>query len=160
MHNGSIDNRQFANLPGAVKGALLSSSIDKSDNISAYAENSFFFLPDVALVAGAQFLHAVRDRSDRFLTNGNQSGRRSFDIWSPKVGLLWDVDPTWQVFGNISRSAEVPSFGENQLHERRRSRTSARRPQPPTRSAPAAGGRTSPGTSRSTAPRSATNCSA
>ena len=27
--------------------------------------------------------------------------------------MLWDVDPTWQVFGNISRSAEVPSFGES-----------------------------------------------
>ncbi len=113
VHNGSIDNRQFANLPGAVKGALLSSSIDKSDNISAYLEDSFFFLPNVALVAGTQFLHATRDRDDRFLTNGDQSGRRTFDIWSPKVGLLWDVDPAWQVFGNISRSAEVPSFGEN-----------------------------------------------
>ena len=36
-----------------------------------------------------------------------------FSLWSPKAGLLWDVDPTWQVFGNISRSAEVPSFGES-----------------------------------------------
>jgi iron complex outermembrane receptor protein len=113
LHNGSIDNRQFQNLPGAVKGNLLSSSIDKSENIAAYAENSFYFLPDAALVAGTQFLHAMRDREDRFLINGNQSGRRTFDIWSPKVGLLWDVDPNWQVFGNISRSAEVPSFGEN-----------------------------------------------
>jgi iron complex outermembrane receptor protein len=113
LHNGSIDNQQFQNLPGAVKGSLLSSSVDKSENISAYAENSYSFLPDVAFVAGAQFLHAVRDRRDRFLTNGNQSGQRTFDILSPKVGLLWDVDPAWQVFANISRSAEVPSFGEN-----------------------------------------------
>src|SRR5262245_5614807 len=34
IFNGMIDNRQFANLPGAVKGALLSSSIDKSENVS------------------------------------------------------------------------------------------------------------------------------
>jgi iron complex outermembrane receptor protein len=27
--------------------------------------------------------------------------------------LLWDVDATWQVFGNISRSAEVPTFDAN-----------------------------------------------
>ena len=38
---------------------------------------------------------------------------RTFDIFSPKVGVLWDVDPTWQVFGNISRSAEVPTFDVN-----------------------------------------------
>ena len=113
VHNGRVDNQQFANLPGAVKGALLSSSIDTSKNTSAYGENSFFFLPNVAAVVGAQFLHAERDRRDRFLANGNQSGSRSYDIFSPKVGLLWDVDPTWQVFANVSRSAEVPSFGEN-----------------------------------------------
>ena len=68
LHNGEIDNKQFQNLAGAVKGNLLSSSIDSSKNISAYIENSFYFMPDVALVAGTQFLHAVRDRRDRFLT--------------------------------------------------------------------------------------------
>lgn len=113
LHNGTIDNRQFANLPGAVKGNLLSSSLDRSENISAYAENSFFFLHNVALVTGTQFLYATRAREDRVLSNGDQSGSRSFDIWSPKVGLLWDIHPAWQVFGNLSRSAEVPSFGEN-----------------------------------------------
>jgi len=113
LHNGTIDNQQFVNLPGAVKGNLLSSSLDTSQNVSAYLENSFFVLPDVAVVAGTQFLHAERKRQDRFLADGDQSGQRAFDIWSPKVGLLWDVDRTWQVFGNVSRSAEVPSFGEN-----------------------------------------------
>ena len=59
--------------------------------------------------------------------------------------MLWDVDPTWQVFGNISRSAEVPSFGEsvapnflNPTCPPFRSSTSSRRPRPPMRSARAA----------------------
>jgi iron complex outermembrane receptor protein len=113
VHNGEVDARQFANGANAVKGALLSRSLDKSENVSAYIENSFYFLPSVALVTGTQFLHATRDRTDLFLANGNQSGGRDFDIWSPKAGLLWNVDRTWQVFANVSRSAEVPSFGEN-----------------------------------------------
>ena len=113
LHNGDIDNRQFTNLPGAAKGALLSASTDSSVNLSSYAENAFYFLPTVALVTATQFLHATRDRKDLFLSDGNQSGSRDFNVWSPKVGLLWDVDKTWQVFGNISRSVEVPSFGEN-----------------------------------------------
>ncbi len=41
------------------------------------------------------------------------TGESDFDLWSPKVGLLWDIDRSWQAFANISRSAEVPSFGEN-----------------------------------------------
>jgi iron complex outermembrane recepter protein len=122
VHNGTIDYEEYENLTGAVKGALLFSTLDRSQNYSAYAENSFYFLPDVALVAGTQFLHAVRDRRDRFVDDAafapwdaqpDDSGRREFNLWSPKIGMLWDVDPGWQVFGNISRSAEVPTFDVN-----------------------------------------------
>ena len=110
--NGSIDNQQFANI-GGQKGALLSSSIDRSKNTSLYIEDSFYFLPNVAAIAGTQFLYATRNRQDRFLSNGDQSGATEFNIWSPKAGLLWNIDPTWQAYANISRSAEVPSFGES-----------------------------------------------
>jgi iron complex outermembrane receptor protein len=113
LHNGTIDNRQFGNLPGAAKGALLSSSLDRADNFSAYVENAFSIVPTVALIAAAQYLHATRQRSDRFPADGDQSGRTRFDIVSPKAGVLWDVAPAWQVFANVSRSAEVPSFGES-----------------------------------------------
>lgn len=113
IHNGQVDNQQFGNGVMATKGVLLSSSIDKSKNTSAYAENSFYFLPNVAAVAGTQFLRATRQRTDTFLSNGDQSGESNFDIWSPKAGLLWDIDPTAQAYANISRSAEVPSFGES-----------------------------------------------
>ncbi len=110
--NGRIDNQQFANLAGQ-KGALLSSSIDRSQNTSVYVEDSFYFLPNVAAIAGTQFLYATRDRQDRLLNDGDQSGRTEFNLWSPKGGLLWQIDPTWQAFANVSRSAEVPSFGES-----------------------------------------------
>ncbi|MCO5131119.1 MAG: TonB-dependent receptor [Xanthobacteraceae bacterium] len=110
--NGRIDNKQYQNL-GGQKGALLSSSIDSSTNTSLYVQDSFYFLPDVAVVAGTQFLHATRVRKDRFLADGDQSGSTAFDLWSPKGGLLWQIDPTWQAYANVSRSAEVPSFGES-----------------------------------------------
>ena len=110
--NGRIDNKQYANLAGQ-KGPLLSSSIDSSKNTSVYVEDSFYFLPNVAAVAGTQFLYATRNRKDRFLSDGDQSGSTSFNLWSPKGGLLWQIDPTWQAYANVSRSAEVPSFGES-----------------------------------------------
>lgn len=110
---GELDYKEYTNLIGAVKGPLLFSSLDQSQNYSVYAEDSFFFLPNVAFVLGGQFQHTVRDRNDRFLADGDQSGRRNYNIFSPKIGVLWDVDPTWQVFANISRSAEVPTFDVN-----------------------------------------------
>lgn len=112
IHNGTIDTTQYINNAG-YKGALAASMVDTSQNYSAYAENNFYFLPDVAFVAGGQFLYATRDRRDRFLSNGNQSGSRDYHIFSPKVGLLWDVDATAQIFANISRSAEVPTYDSN-----------------------------------------------
>jgi iron complex outermembrane receptor protein len=110
--NGRLDNKQYVNIAGQ-KGALASSSLDKSTNTSVFIEDSFYFMPKVALVAGTQFLHATRDRRDRFLSDGDQSGSTTFNLWSPKGGLLWQIDPNWQAFANISRSAEVPSFGES-----------------------------------------------
>jgi len=108
--NGEIDNKQYQNI-GGYKGALLSSALDKSKNTSAYVENSFYFLPNVAAIGGTQFLYATRDRTARF--GATSSGSTEFNLWSPKAGLLWNIDPTWQAFANISRSAEVPSFGES-----------------------------------------------
>jgi iron complex outermembrane receptor protein len=110
IHNGEVDARVFGNNPGAVKGPLFGRTLDKSQNYTGYAENSYAFLPDVALVTAVQFLHAVRDRTT--LAGASVAGVVSHNLWSPKAGLLWNVDPAWQVFANLSRSAEAPSFGE------------------------------------------------
>jgi iron complex outermembrane receptor protein len=116
--NGSFDYYQYVN-EGGSKGALTTSQVWEARNYSAYAENSFYVKPNVALVVGTQFMHAVREQRDRFFDDPvwdaqpDDSGRREFNLWSPKVGVLWDVDPAWQVFANISRSAEVPTFDVN-----------------------------------------------
>jgi iron complex outermembrane recepter protein len=111
--NGVIDADQFANTPGAVKGLLLSRTRDSSVNLSAYAENSFYFVRPVAFVAGMQYLFATRDREVILAQPGIVPGKTEFSIFNPKIGILWDVAPRWQVFANVSRSAEVPSFGES-----------------------------------------------
>jgi iron complex outermembrane receptor protein len=110
--NGRIDDNQYINV-GGQKGALTFSSIDRSKNTSVYVEDSFYVLPTVALVGGTQFLYATRARQDRLLTDGDQSGATAFNLWSPKGGVLWNIDPTWQAYANVSDSAEVPSFGES-----------------------------------------------
>lgn len=113
VQNGTIDIDYFTNPANAVKGPLVASYGWKSKNITAYAENSLYVLPNVALVAGGQFLHASRDQQDRFLADGDQSGSRSWDLFSPKVGVLWDIDTASQVYANVSRNAEAPTFDVN-----------------------------------------------
>ncbi|WP_305173465.1 TonB-dependent receptor domain-containing protein [Sphingomonas aurea] len=113
LQNGTIDTEQFVNLTGAVKGALAASLVDTSRNFSIYAEDSLFVAPNLALIGGLQYLHARRDRRDRFLSNGDQSGAKTYNLWSPRAGILWDVSADAQVFGNVSRSAEVPTYDAN-----------------------------------------------
>ncbi|MGJ4926351.1 TonB-dependent receptor family protein [Bradyrhizobium sp. HKCCYLS2038] len=111
IQNGTTDANQYVNI-GANKGTPLSSLVQKPENYTLYGENAWYVAPSVSLIAGAQFLHAVRSQGVNFSLNGDVAGRATYDLFSPKVGVLWDVDPAWQVFANVSRSGEAPSFGE------------------------------------------------
>ncbi len=110
--SGFVDNRQFVNLAGAAKGNLLSKSRDSSLTTVVYAEDAFEVMPGVSLVAGAQHVQARRKRADRFPDATDTSGRNDYSFLNPKLGVLWQVDPGWQVFANVSQSGEAPTFGE------------------------------------------------
>ena len=111
IFGGWVDNEQYAN-NGGNRGALLSASTDSSLNLIGYAENSFDITTDLSLITGLQLVHASRERDDEFLDATDTSGKNTYNFANPKVGLLWYVDPDWQVFGNISKSSEAPTFGE------------------------------------------------
>lgn len=110
---GKIDAQNSVNVAGN-RLEKLSASKDTANNLTLYAENAWKVVPDVTLIAGLQYLHAQRKRDDRY--NGGlpttRSGDKRYHFFNPKVGLVWDVSPQWQVFGNVSRSAEPPTFDD------------------------------------------------
>lgn len=110
---GKVNAGNYENV-GGNRATKLSKTDDRSNNITLYGENAFDIVPGVSLIAGAQYLHAERKRSDLF--NGTKpttrSGEKSYDFFNPKLGVLWQVSPKWQVYGNVSRSAEPPTFGD------------------------------------------------
>lgn len=111
VHNGDTRARTYRNILGD-RGSLMSDADQTSENTVAYAENSFFVMPTVALVGGLQYVDATRKSDDRFLSNGDASGSADFNFWNPKGGVVWDVTANAQVFGNVSRSGEAPTFNE------------------------------------------------
>ncbi len=111
IHNGDVHARQYQNILGG-RGALAANSDQISKNTVVYGESTFFVVRDVALVAGAQYVQVSREVEDKYLANGNQSGAADFDFWSPKAGVLWDVTRNMQLFANVSRSGEAPTFSE------------------------------------------------
>lgn len=111
LNSGTIDDRRYLNVGGA-RGAMTANTRQYANNVELYGENRLYVVPSTALVVGAQLAYAERRTKDLFLSDGNDSAEKTFTNVNPKIGLLWDVDPRWQVFANVSRSAEPPTFSE------------------------------------------------
>ena len=108
-HLGDVDAKLFKNNGGA-RGALLTDGNQISRNGVVYGENSLYLQPEIALVTGGQLVWSTRRRED------NQSEGRSddkvFRSFNPKVGLLYEPANITQIFANLSKSYEVPTFSE------------------------------------------------
>lgn len=109
LHAGTNDSRQFVNVGGA-RGELVRDLRQRAFNIEFFGENHFYLRPHLALVLGGQVAHAIRDTKDRMPGDASFDNRNTFTFFSPKAGVIWDVEPDWQIFSNVSRSTEVPTF--------------------------------------------------
>ncbi len=76
----------------------------------AYAEYSHGLSDALTLQAGAQFTRAERELDN--LASPARSYDESFNGFSPKLGVLYDINEIDQVYANVSRSFEPAPFGE------------------------------------------------
>jgi iron complex outermembrane receptor protein len=106
-------DRNFANVDGA-RGDLSKDQVNEAMNVGVYLEDQFSLSRALTLVLGTRVDYAWRAVADRFFTDGpgdidaDDSGSVDFVSASPKVGFVWQVTPTIQLFGNASRSFEPP----------------------------------------------------
>ncbi|MCE4225326.1 TonB-dependent receptor [Methylobacterium sp. C25] len=123
---GVNDARQYLNTSGYRFTQTLN-SVQSASNYEAYGENRFWFLPDVALMTGLKAFSSNRTYSDKgglpAVPNanpalnfaGNLVGKYdsvTYQGINPKVGLMWQPLPDIQVFGDITRSRDVPDFSD------------------------------------------------
>lgn len=106
---GEVDAKRFVNIAGS-RGALTASGTQSSTNLRLYAENQFYALDDVALVGGVQAIHSYRKFTNDLVPA--QSDTTDFSSVSPKAGVLWDVTNNAQLYANVTRSYEPPTFSE------------------------------------------------
>ncbi len=97
---------------GGRRGTLTAESFQRSYNLDLYAENQFYALERLSLIGGLQWSYASRRSTDKFLTDGDNSARPHYVGVSPKAGIRYEWTERSQVFANVSRSFEPPSFGE------------------------------------------------
>ncbi len=106
---GTTDAKLFKNVGGA-RGIELADGEQTSRNVVLYGENTVKILTSVALVTGAQFVWAKRELEDQLRPEGSDSDY--FRSLNPKIGLLGQITESGQVFANVSRSYEPPTFSE------------------------------------------------
>ncbi|MBP9733313.1 MAG: TonB-dependent receptor, partial [Candidatus Omnitrophica bacterium] len=108
---GTVDDDRYTSVGGTPAGRV-GENDNTAVNGTLYAEDRFYFADRWAVVAGLQLLHSTRDMQDYYFVNGDDSGKKVYRAANPKAGLLFDVTPEVQLFGNYNRSYEPPSFSE------------------------------------------------
>ena len=109
---GRTDAKNYRNV-NATRGALLNDFDQKATNFETYLEDRLSLDEQWTVIAGLQYAKSKRDSKDQMITaSGDQSVDKTYSQTSPKLGVLYQLQPQVQVFANASRSFEPPSFGE------------------------------------------------
>jgi iron complex outermembrane receptor protein len=108
---GYLSNYGMTGLPG-VEGNTIARDVELSVNIPLYAENQHYITEKLSLLTGAQVDYVVRHFYDQFndTLDGDQSAKQDFIGFSPKIGLLYEINNDSQAFINFSRAFQPPSF--------------------------------------------------
>ncbi|OYW58791.1 MAG: hypothetical protein B7Y84_10405 [Azorhizobium sp. 32-67-21] len=105
---GTVDAQRYTSVFGN-SGALVYASTDEATNWNLYAEDNLYLTPAFSLVAGMQFVNASLGRIAYL---GTVSGGNDYQMFLPKGGFVWELAPSAQLYGNVSRSGEAPTFSE------------------------------------------------
>lgn len=109
---GEIDDDRHFNIAGRP-GAPSNRFDQRARNSKLYAENQTWLNSRWVLSLGAQALRSQRLSRDLLITGGrDESFDEDYSGISPKLGLRYLIDDQTQLYANISRSLEPPSFGE------------------------------------------------
>ncbi len=104
----NMDNRQFDNVHGQ-HGALRKDQRDKVQSLALYFEDILALSPRLSAVVGARYGYTTREAEDFFLSDGDQSDKRTFKPLNPKLGFLYRLPVVdGQLFANVSRTFEPP----------------------------------------------------
>jgi iron complex outermembrane recepter protein len=112
---GKVVSKRFVNVAGKRSTRTFAADQD-ARTANVYGEIRLKPLESLSLIAGGIYADGMRKQHQTFnsFAGGitDVRGKASFDEFSPKFGVLIDVAPVVQIYGNYSRSAEFPGLIE------------------------------------------------
>jgi iron complex outermembrane recepter protein len=108
------DDRQGYLNNAGVQGALRRDEDDIVGNTDALLQASADFGDRWSAIAGARSSRVRFDTHDRYIAPGNpdDSGTIIYRATNPVAGLTWHASPDWNVYSNVGRGFETPTFTE------------------------------------------------
>ena len=108
------ERRGYENFIGnqlGVQGALRRNERDQVSSFDQYAQAEWQ-RGDWQLSGGLRHSRVAFKVDDRYLSNGNDGGRISYDKTTPTLAVLYRLTPTINVYASAARGFEAPTFGE------------------------------------------------
>lgn len=105
------DRQRFDNL-GGVRGDRV---LDQNERVAAfglYAQHRVRLSSEWTLRLGLRFDEVRLDVSDRFLADGDDSGRRTWRETSPGLGLVWAASDGLSVYASAGSAFQTPTTTE------------------------------------------------
>jgi iron complex outermembrane receptor protein len=114
----SDDRRELENErvpPGgdrAEAGDLILDQRERVLSVGPFARVDVDVHPDWRVTAGGRFDYFEFDIDDRFLADGDDSGERTLEAFSPMVGLTWSPRRALNLYAHYATSFETPTASE------------------------------------------------
>jgi iron complex outermembrane receptor protein len=106
------DDRRRYNNQNGVPGAL---TFDQNEHVTSqgiFLQNELSVSERVQLTLGVRFDQVEFDVTDRFLSDGNDTGSLKFDDTSPMVGVVVDISDRLNFYSTLSSAFETPTTTE------------------------------------------------
>jgi iron complex outermembrane recepter protein len=106
------DDRSRFNNDFGVQGDLTFEQNEKVTNRGVFVQNELTLTDQFVLTLGLRHDRIEIDVTDRFLDDGDDSGRRTFSETSPMFGLLYALSPAANLYATIATAFETPTTTE------------------------------------------------
>ncbi len=106
------DDRERFDNPDGIRGARVLAQRERVESVGVYAQQRLRLSADWTLRTGVRFDEVRLNVDDRFLSNGDQSGRRTWREWSPGLGLVWRAGAAVSVYANVGTAFQTPTTTE------------------------------------------------
>ena len=95
-----------------VTGALRRDETNTAHTTDVYTQAEFDVTERLVATLGVRSGRVKLRSDDRYLTNGDDSGARSFRYTNPVAGLLWRTTPQLNLYASVGRGYESPTLNE------------------------------------------------